>query len=97
MLANLGLFVKVRSRNREQFIVWKFHDFSVVQIFREINFEESRNSKLAVCAILGALVFVELVNFSLQKVQNFLKIKIQSHKCVKMADFALQEYSNLTS
>ena len=42
--------------------VWKFHDSSVTQILREINFGESRRSKSAIYAILGALNFVDLVN-----------------------------------
>ena len=33
--------------------MWKIQDFSVTQILREINFEESRSSKSAVSAILG--------------------------------------------
>ena len=37
--------------------VWKFQDFSVIQILREINFEESRRSKLAVFNISDALDF----------------------------------------
>ena len=45
--------------------VWKFHDFSVIQILSEINFEECRSSKIAIFAILGALNLVNLVNFSL--------------------------------
>ena len=36
--------------------------FSVIQILREINFEESRSSKTAVLAIFGALNSVNLVN-----------------------------------
>ena len=56
--------------------VWKFQDFSVTLIFREINFEESRSCKTAICAIFGALNFVDLVNFSLQKVQKFMKMNI---------------------
>ena len=58
--------------------LWKFHDFSIAQILREINFGESRSSKTAVFAILGAVNFVDLVKFSLQKVQKFIRIKIQS-------------------
>ena len=56
---------------------WLLHsqDFSVTQILREINFGESRSSKIANFAIFGALNFVDLVNFSLQKVQKFTKIK----------------------
>ena len=67
-------------------------DFSVIQIFREINFGESRGAKTAVFAILGDLNFVDLVNFSLQKVQKF-----RDSECGKMADFTLQESSKLIS
>ena len=45
--------------------VWKFQDFSVTQILREIVFGGSRCSKIAILAILGALNFVDFVNFSL--------------------------------
>ena len=34
------------------FTVWKFQDFSVMQILREINFGESRSPKSAVFPIL---------------------------------------------
>ena len=37
----------------------------IVKILCEINFGESRSSKIAIFAILGALNFVNLVNFSL--------------------------------
>ena len=57
--------------------MWKFQDFSVTQILREINFGESRTSKMAVFAILGALNFVDLEKLGIQKVQKFVKIKIQ--------------------
>ena len=56
----------------------KFQDFSLPQILREINFEESGSAKNAVFAILGAVNFVHLVNIRLLKVQKFMKIKIQS-------------------
>ena len=58
--------------------VWKFQDFPVTQILHEINFGESRSPKTAYFSILGALNFVNLVNFSLKKVPNFIAIKIQS-------------------
>ena len=58
--------------------MWKFQDFSIVQILREINFVESRSSNTVVFAILGALTFVNLVNSNVHKVQKFIKIKIQS-------------------
>ena len=47
--------------------MWKFHDFSINQILREINFEDSGSAKSAVFAILGAVNFVILVYFSLPK------------------------------
>jgi len=50
--------------------VGKFHDFSVIQILREINLGESRSSKTAVFAIFWALKMIRLVDFKLQKVQN---------------------------
>ena len=49
-----------------------------MKILREINLGESRSSKTAVFAILEALKFVNLANFSLQKVHKFLQIKIQN-------------------
>ena len=60
------------------YTVWKFQDFSITQILREINFEESGSAKNAVFAILGAVNLVILVNFSFLKVQKFIKIKIHS-------------------
>ena len=60
------------------YTVWTFHDFSVILILREINFGESRSSKTADFAIFCALNFDKLVNYSLQKVQKILKIKIQN-------------------
>ena len=57
--------------------MWKFQDFSDIQILREIDFEERRSPKIAIFAIFGAMIFVHLANVSLQNVQKFLKIKIQ--------------------
>ena len=39
-------------------MVWKFQDFSVTQIIREIHFGEFRSSKVTIFAILGDLNFV---------------------------------------
>jgi len=58
------------------YTVWK--DFSIIQILREINFEESKSSKNGIFAIFGGLSLVNLANFSFQKVKKFSKIKIQS-------------------
>jgi len=46
------------------YMIFKFHDYSVIQILVEMNFGDSKSSKSAVFAISGAL--------------NFVKIKIQS-------------------
>ena len=35
--------------------VWKFHDISVTQILREINFEDFRSAKFAILTHLEAL------------------------------------------
>ena len=62
----------------------EIQDFCFTQILREINFEDSRSAKTAVCAILEALNFVNLVNISLQKVKkNNKKSKFRGSKCVK--------------
>ena len=37
--------------------MWKFHDFSITQILREINFEDSRNAKSVILTQLEALDF----------------------------------------
>ena len=48
-------------------------DFSVVQILREISFGEFKSLKNAFFAILGVLNFVNLANFSLEKVPKLNK------------------------
>ena len=53
-------------------------DFLSIRFYVKLNFGESRNSKPAVFAIFGALNFIDFVNFSLQKVQKYMEIKIQS-------------------
>ena len=69
-----------------------------MRILHEINFGECRGSKTAVFAILGALNFVDLVYFSLQKVQKFIKkSKFKASKCVRLTDFALLESQKLIS
>ena len=58
--------------------VWKYQNLSVIQNLCEIKYGESRSSKIAVLAILGLWNFVNLVTFSLQKVQNNTNIKLQN-------------------
>ena len=61
------------------YTVWKFQNFPVIQILREIHLGESISSKIAGFAKLEALgeAEVNLAHFSLQKVQKFKKVKIQ--------------------
>ena len=45
----------------------KFHDFSITQILREINFVDSRNAKYAI------LTHLEAMNFDFHEFLHFLK------------------------
>ena len=45
-----------RKKNMESFYtVWKFQEFSITQILREINFEDFRSAKSAILTHLEAL------------------------------------------
>ena len=50
--------------------VWKFHDFSITQILREINFKDFRSAKSAISTRLEAL------NFDFYEFFHFLKAEI---------------------
>ena len=50
--------------------VWKFHDFSITQILREINFGDSRSAKSAI------LTHLEALNFDFYGILHFLKAEI---------------------
>ena len=50
--------------------MWKFHDFSITQILREINLGDSRSAKSAISTHLDAL------NFDLYEFLQFLKAGI---------------------
>ena len=61
------------SNTKEIFVictVWKFQDFSITQILREINFEESGSAKSAI------LPHLEAVNFDFYEFLHFLKAEI---------------------
>ena len=45
------------------YTVWKFQDFSIIQILREINFGESGSSEAAVFAFFEGLNFVKIGSF----------------------------------
>ena len=55
--------------------MWKFHNFSITHILREINFEDSRSAKSAIFTDLEAL------NFDFYEILHFLRAEIyQSNK-----------------
>ena len=59
--------------------MWKFGEFSVVQILRELYFGACRSSKIALLAVLVALNSILLVKCA--KIHN---IKIQCHQMCSM-------------
>ena len=71
-LSNSWFKVRIFAKSLESFYN------SVTENLREINFEDSRSVKNAVLPFKRALNFVNLVNFSFQNVQKFIKIGIQS-------------------
>ena len=67
--------------------MWKFQDVSVIQILREINFEETRSSKSVFFGKFQPTKSVEIHK----------DLKSSASKGVKIADFALLESLNLIS
>ena len=88
MIPSLLLAEMYRANLNSKSTVWKFQDFSVTQVLREINFGEPRSIKTAIYAVLGALNFVDLVDFSLQKMKKFIKIKVRSLKVCQNGRFS---------
>ena len=52
------------------YTVWKFHDFSTIQILREINFMDSRSAKSVI------LTHLEALNFDFYAFLHFLQAEI---------------------
>ena len=50
--------------------MWKFHDFSITQILREITFGDSRSAKSAI------LTHLEALNFDFYEFLHFMKADI---------------------
>ena len=62
--------------------VWKFHNFSITQILREINFEESRSVNWPFGTHL------EAQNSNFYELSHFLKLtKLSKFKAPKIANF----------
>ena len=50
--------------------MWKFHDFSITQILREINFGDCRGAKSVI------LVHSQALNFDFYQILHFLKAEL---------------------
>ena len=59
-----------------QYTVWKFQDFCITQILREINFEDSWSAKSAISIHLEALNFdfYEFLHFFMAEIYQMNKI-----------------------
>ena len=79
------------------FTVWKFHDFSITLILREINLWNSRNAKTAILSHLQALNF-DFYNFcTFWRLIFTQSTKFAAPKMAKMAVFTLLESEKLIS
>ena len=58
--------------------MWKFQDFTVTQILRELNMAMFKPQKSAILSILAAGNFGFIGIFDIFKCENYQKIKIQS-------------------
>ena len=58
------------SQNYILYTVWKFHDFCIIQILREINFEDTRSAKSAI------LPHLEALNFDIYEFLHFFQAEI---------------------
>ena len=73
--------------------MWKFHDFSITQILREIKFGDSSSTKSAI------LTNLECLNFAFYEIWHFLKAeiyqinKIQKPKVAKPGIFRTFKFS----
>ena len=62
------------------FTVWKFHDFSISDFLREINFEDSESSKSAILTYLEALIidiyeFLQFLKAEIYHLTKFIALK----------------------
>ena len=63
--------------------VWKFHDFLITQILREINFRDSRSAKSAILTHLEALKYESYKFLLFLKAEIYQIYKIQRPKIAK--------------
>ena len=73
----------------KQSTVWKFQDFRITEIFREINFEDSRSAKSAI------LTHLESLNFYFCEFLHFLKAEIQPNPNFRAPEMAKMAFLEL--
>ena len=75
--------------------VWKFHDFSIMQILREINFKDFWSAKSAIWTHLEALNFhfYECLHFF----QNWFHVKTELHKILQFPHCVPKRKSPISS
>ena len=61
--------------------MWKFQDYCITEILREINFEDSGSAKSAVFAILGAVNFGKYQPKKSAKIHENQNSKPRIEKC----------------
>ena len=69
--------------------MWKFHDFCIIQILREINFEDSRSAKSAI------LTHLEALDFDFHEFSHFWKAEV--YQIIKILSLAKSAFKNLCS
>ena len=81
---------KITSCWSRVYTVWKFHYFCITEILCEINFEDSRNAKSAVFAILGAVNFVHFLPSKSAKIH-----KNQNSEPLNVVKWLILHFKNL--
>ena len=64
---NSKRWIQIKPQHSYQTTVWKIHDFSIIRIVREINFEDSKSAKSVI------LTHLEAMNFDFYEFLHFLK------------------------
>ena len=77
--------------------MWKFHDFSITQILREINFGDSKSAKSAILTHLEALNydFIEFLHFWEAEIDQ--NNKFRAPKIAKKGSFKTYRIPKLIS
>jgi len=75
--------------------VWKFQNFSITQILREINFMDSRSAKSAILTNSEALNFDFYEFFHFMKAEIYQINKIQNLKNGKNGSFRMSRLSKI--